>query len=160
MTVTQRLTWEISQTLFRSSYRSKSWDGIKDKLCKLFQLIGVLIICSVSKFWMYLFQQSKEKAEHGQHELGRWDQRRRQHPSIQLQKQSFIPGMATRTNFFCFVFGQAFLDISEKTQGQKTQAKNKLMQTFKKLKQIIQKLNNLPTLKDFFAQKSPEVDIF
>ena len=123
LTVTERLTWEISQTLFRSSYRSKSWDGIKDKLCKLFQLIGVLIICSVSKFWMYLFQQSKEKAEHGQHELGRWDQRRRQHPSIQLQKQSFIPGMATRTNFFCFVFRQAFLDISKKTQGQKNSSK-------------------------------------
>ena len=42
-------------------------------------------------------------------------------------------------------FSRLFLDISKKTQGQKTQAEKKLKQIFEKLKQIIQKLNNLPT---------------
>ena len=45
---------------------------------------------------------------------------------------------------------QAFFGhFEKKTQGQKTQAK-----------QIIQKLNNLPTKNRLFAQKSPKVDIF
>ena len=43
---------------------------------------------------------------------------------------------------------RAFFDILRKTQAEK------------KLKQIIQKLNNLPTKNWLFAFKSPEVDIF
>ena len=41
---------------------------------------------------------------------------------------------------------QAFFDISKKTQ-----AKKNLKQIFEKLKQIIQKLNNLPTKNWLFA---------
>ena len=46
---------------------------------------------------------------------------------------------------FIHVRIQAFLDISKKTQGQKNSSK-----FLKKLKQIIQKLNNLPTETKFF----------
>ena len=38
-----------------------------------------------------------------------------------------------------------FLDISKKLKPKKTQAEKNLKQIFEKLKQIIQKLNNLPT---------------
>ena len=46
-----------------------------------------------------------------------------------------------------------FWTFRKKLKAKKTQAE-------KKLKQIIPKLNNLPTKNLFFAQKSPEVDIF
>ena len=52
------------------------------------------------------------------------------------------------------MFNQAFFwTFRKKLKAKKTQAE-------KKLKQIIPKLNNLPTKNLFFAQKSPENDIF
>ena len=53
-----------------------------------------------------------------------------------------------------------FWTFRKKLKARKTQAEKKLKKVSEKLKQIIPKLNNLPTKNWFIAQKSPEVDIF
>ena len=54
-----------------------------------------------------------------------------------IRVSDIIPVLELKAGFF--------LDISKKTQGQKNSSRKKLKHIFEKLKQIIQKLNNLPT---------------